>query len=522
MNDAKIDVQASSNTQIQEPDLAKTNVPTSSTNIQVQEPERKQPQQPARNLLEQEVKKPLPPRQTKISRKRKKPLWPMITLTMLIVSGVTGWKIYQGSRRSPIEVEETTSVQARLPVRVTRAQQGTAQAWVFDEGTSLPVQLRVLNFYADGDITHVAKINGVPLREGDFVSRGQLLAKVDSRRQNSSLVTSEADIRVAINQRDQAQASVLRAKAELAKAQSDLTLAQTEYQRYQSLFEQGAISASSRDVYSNRIDQAQAAFSIAEQTIDSAQDNVRVAESSIEAAQARRTQTVVDLEDTELISPIDGVVAYINIQEGEYWSSRYLDTSSAQNLIETAPMVVVDPSTYEVEVELQADDANTVRSGQRAYVVLEEAVSTAQASGASQQDLLDIAKQQGSEGRVFAVSPSQTPGSRGTKISIRDFQQIRNLKVGARAYVWIETEVKQDATILPLGSVLARGQDFFAFVVSETDGTVEQRRVTPGVESLAGIEILAGVEPGELVVTAGQNRLVDGTPVEMINQEDVQ
>ena len=388
---------------------------------------------------------------------------------------------------------------------------------------ALPIfQLRVLNFYADGDITYVAKNNGVALKEGDFVSRGQLLATVDDRRQTSSMVTSDADIQVAINERDQSQASVLQAKAELAKAESDLALAQTEYQRYQSLFEQGAVSASSRDVYQNRVDQAQAAFKIAQQTITSAEDNVRVADSSIQSAQARRTRIAVDLEDTQLASPIDGVIAYINIQEGEYWSSQYLNVNTSQDLIETAPIVVVDPSTYEVELEIQADDANAVRSGQRAYVVLEEAVSAAQASGASQQNLLEIAKQQGSEGRVFAISPSQTPGSRGTKIVIRDFQQVRNLKVGARAYVWIETEAKQNATVLPLGSVLARGQDFFAFVVNQTDGTVQQRQVTPGVEGLAGIEILAGVEPGELVVVDGQNRLVDGTPVEIINQEDVQ
>ncbi|MEM9482907.1 MAG: HlyD family efflux transporter periplasmic adaptor subunit [Cyanobacteria bacterium P01_F01_bin.116] len=451
----------------------------------------------------------------------KKPLWPVITLAMLVLAGFTGWKVSQGLQQSsPTEIAEPSP--ARLPVRVTPAQQGLAQAWVFDEGISLPVQLRVLNFYADGDITYVAKNNGVALKEGDGVARGQLLATVDDRRQTSSMVTSNADIQVAVNQRDQSQASVLQAKAELAKAESDLALAQTEYQRYQSLFEQGAVSASSRDVYRNRVDQAQAAFKIAQQTITSAQDNVRVAESSIQSAQARRTRTAVDLEDTQLVSPIDGVIAYINIQEGEYWTSQYLNTSTSQELIETAPIVVVDPSTYEVELEIQADDANAVRSGQRAYVVLEEAVSTAQASGASQQNLLEIAKQRGSEGRVFAISPSQTPGSRGTKIIIRDFQQVRNLKVGARAYVWIETESKQDATILPLGSVLARGQDFFAFVVNPTDGTVQQRRVTTGVEGLAGIEILAGVEPGELVVTDGQNRLVDGTPVEIINQEDVQ
>ena len=451
----------------------------------------------------------------------KKPLWPVMTLAMLVLAGFTSWKIYHGLQQ-PSSPETVETRPTRLPVRVTYAKKSLAQAWVFDEGISLPVQLRVLNFYADGDITYVAKNNGVALKEGDFVSRGQLLATVDDRRQTSSMVTSEADIQVAINERDQSQASVLQAKAELAKAESDLALAQTEYRRYQSLFEQGAVSASSRDVYRNRVDQAQAAFKIAQQTITSAEDNVRVAESSIQSAQARRTSTAVDLEDTQLMSPIDGVIAYINIREGEYWSSQYLSTNTPQDLIETAPIVVVDPSTYEVELEIQADDANAVRSGQRAYVVLEEALSAAQASGTNQQNLLEIAKQRGSEGRVFAISPSQTPGSRGTKIVIRDFQQVRNLKVGARAYVWIETEAKQDATVLPLGSVLARGQDFFAFVVNQADGTVQQRQVTPGIEGLAGIEILAGVEPGELVVTDGQNRLVDGTPVEIINQEDVQ
>ncbi|MEO1124416.1 MAG: biotin/lipoyl-binding protein [Cyanobacteria bacterium J06639_16] len=73
------------------------------------------------------------------------------------------------------------------------------------------MQLRVLNFYANGDITYVAKINGVGLREGDFVSKGQLLATIDDRRQTSSIETAEADIQVAINQREQSEASLLQA-----------------------------------------------------------------------------------------------------------------------------------------------------------------------------------------------------------------------------------------------------------------------------------------------------------------------
>lgn len=457
------------------------------------------------------------------SSKPQRSMWPAIALTMLVVAGVAGWRIYKGIQTStPVETAETVSDQARLPVRIARAQTGLAQNWVFDEGSSLPVQLRVLNFYADGDITYVARINDVELKEGDRVSQGQLLATIDDRRQTSSIATADADIRVAVNQRNQAEASLLQARANVTKAESDLALAETELRRYQSLYEQGAVSESDRDVYRNRIDQAAAAFEIARQSLRSAEDDVRVAESSIQAAQARRTQVAVDLDDTQLVSPIDGIIAYINIREGEYWNSQYLNTSGPQELIETSSIVVVDPSTYEVELEIQANDANAVRLGQQAYVVLEEAVSAAQANGATQQDLLEIAQQEGSRGRVFAISPSQTPGGRGTKVTIRDFQQVLNLKVGARVYVWIETVAHPDATLLPLGSVLARGQDFFAFVVNEEDGTVQQRRVTRGVESASGVEILSGVEPGEMVVIEGQNRLVDGTPVEIINREQVQ
>ncbi|MEO1144448.1 MAG: multidrug transporter [Cyanobacteria bacterium J06638_22] len=464
-----------------------------------------------------------PPTKLPQSSTPQRSMWPAIALSMLVVVGFVGWRVYRGIQTStPVETTEVNNNQGQLPVRVARAQTGLAQSWVFDEGTSLPVELRVLNFYADGDITQVAQINGVQLREGDRVRQGQLLATVDDRRQSSSIDTADADIQVALNQRNQSEAALLQARADVAKAESDLALAETEFRRYQSLFEQGAVSESDRDVYRNRVDQAAAAYEIAQQAFRSTGDDVRVAESSIEVAQARRSQVVVDLEDTQLVSPIDGVIAYINIRQGEYWSSRYLDTSSPQSVIETAPIVVVDPSTYEVEMEIQANDADALRLGQRAYVVLEEAVSGAQANGATEQDLLEIARREGSEGRVFAVSPSQTPGGRGTRVTIRDLQQTSNLKVGARVYVWIETVANPDATLLPLGSVLARGQDFFAFVVNEADGTVEQRRVTRGVESSSGVEILSGVEPGEMVVIEGQNRLVDGTPVDIINREQVQ
>lgn len=453
-------------------------------------------------------------------RKPQKPLWPAAALAMFLVATFVGWRIYTRLTVLPdLDTIEASTTQTRLPVRVIEAPTGSVQAWVFDEGSVWPVQRRLLNFQANGDVTYVTKVNGVELREGDVVSQGQLLATIDNRRQMSSIETADTDIAVSINQRNQSEAALLQAQANLEKADSDLALAQTELQRYQTLFEQGAVSESDRDVYQNQVAQAEAALKTAQQDVRSAEDSIRSAEATILASRARRNETAVDLEDTQLVSPIDGVVAYINIREGEYWNTQYFDRSSAQSAIETAPIVVIAPQSFEVELEIQANAANTVRPGQTAYVVLEEAISAAQAAGATQQDLLGIARQQGSEGMVFAVSPSQTPGGRGTEVTIRDFQQVHNLKVGGQAYVWIETAAQNDVVVLPLGALVAREQQFYAFVVNEADGTVERRPVTRGIEGLSGVEILSGVEPGELVVVEGQNRLVEGTPVEIVNRE---
>ncbi|MBE9067974.1 biotin/lipoyl-binding protein [Leptolyngbya cf. ectocarpi LEGE 11479] len=450
-----------------------------------------------------------------------KPLWPAVALAMLVVAGLVGVRVYRTLTSAPSseETEQSALDQARLPVRVITAERRTVQGWVFDEGSVWPVQRRLLNFQASGDITYVAKINGVELREGDAVSRGQLLATIDARRQQSSIDTAEADIQVSKTQLNQSKAGLLQSQASLERAESDLALAQTELQRYENLFKEGAVSESDRDAYINRVDQAAAALKTAQQDIRSAEETIISSEASLKASQARLNESAVNLEDTQLVSPLDGVVAYINIREGEYWSTQYLNTSSPQDVIESAPIVVVDPQSFEVELELQAEDAAEIQPGQRAHVVLEEEISSAQATGTTSQGLLDIAKQRGSGGRVFAVSPSQTPGSRGTEITIRGLEQVRNLKVGGRVYVWIEVASRSDAVVLPLGSLLSRNQQSYAFVINEVDGTVQQRQVTLGIEGLSGVEILSGVEPGEQVVVEGQNRLVDGTPVEVVNRE---
>ena len=447
-----------------------------------------------------------------------KAIWPIVILVMMAALGTVGWKAYQSLRPESV-VDQEESSPTRLPVRVTEATVGLAQQWVFDEGVVTAVRRRVLKFETNGTIEFIAKVDGRDLRAGDTVSQGELLATIDDRTEIVSIETAEADLEVSIRQQDQAQASLLQAKADFDKAQSDLNFAKAELVRYQQLFEQGAVSQSDRDVYVNSEEQAAAELRVAEQGIRSAEDDVRSAEATIEASQARLRETEVELEDTQLVSPIDGIVAYINIREGEYWDAQRISTGTdLDTLAETAPIVVIEPQFLEVELELQADEAQAIRSGQPAQVVLAQDVSAAEAAGATNDTLLDMATQQGSSGKVFGVSPTQTPGGRGVEVSIRNFSLVRNLQVGGRVYAWIEAAVNPTALMLPLGSLVAMDQKFYAFVVDEASGTVERREVQRGIEGLNGIEILSGIEPGELVVTEGINRLVDGTLVEIISE----
>ncbi|MEB3232004.1 MAG: multidrug transporter [Leptolyngbyaceae bacterium] len=441
---------------------------------------------------------------------------------MFVVLIPVGFRAYSSLSANPTESESDLDAmvepQPRLPVRVVRAEQGLVQKWVFDNGIVWPVKRQILAFQAEGDILSIARVNGRPLRVGDFVTQGQVLATLDSRRQQSAMETADADLDVAVQERNQAQANVVQAETSLDQAQSDLELANRELTRYKELFDQGVISESDLDVYLYQVEQKKAGLEKAEQDVRSAEDGVRSAEAKIRAAQARRKEVNVDMEDTKLIAPIDGVVAYINIQEGEYWTAQRLSATTEEVLLESAPIILVNPQDIEVEIEIQADVAKTIRAGQVAHVVLEEDVSAAQSAGVGNQGLLDIAQAQGSRGTVFSVSPTQTPGSRGTQVNIRNFQLTQRLRLGGRAYVWIEVAANPNAVLVPLQALLPQDQNVYTFVVNEADGTVEKRLVQPGIDGLSRIEIVRGVEPGEFVVTEGVNRLVDGTPVEIVEQ----
>jgi multidrug efflux pump subunit AcrA (membrane-fusion protein) len=117
---------------------------------------------------------------------------------------------------------------------------------------------------------------------------------------------------------------------------------------------------------------------------------------------------------------------------------------------------------------------------------------------------------------VEEISPVLDPGSRTLRIRLR-FTGRRDgrIKAGMFATVSLVTGSRAGVPVIPRFAVINTYGSWIVFVVNE-EGVAERRVIRPGIENEEYVEILEGLEEGELVVTAGQNFLSDRDPVRII------
>ncbi|MBP2651417.1 MAG: emrA 2 [Firmicutes bacterium] len=197
-----------------------------------------------------------------------------------------------------------------------------------------------------GTIVNVSpKISGriaeVLVKDGDTVKAGQLLAKLDSGDAAVQRKQAEAALEVAKAKYDavlagpraqeigQARAGVDQSQATADQARASLNNAEKTYQRVSKLYEDGVISATQKD-------NAEAAFLMAKQgwkaaceatssadekldlvVAGSREEEVRAAQAQVKQAEATLEAANLNNEYTDIISPVDGVIALKNINAGE-------------------------------------------------------------------------------------------------------------------------------------------------------------------------------------------------------------
>ena len=114
------------------------------------------------------------------------------------------------------------------------------------------------------------------------------------------------------------------------------------------------------------------------------------------------------------------------------------------------------------------------------------------------------------EGRVMSVDSRVDPVSRSVTVRAGIPNQDGQLKPGMFMAVQLSRE-PTPALVVPESALVPERGNVYVFVAA--DGVATRRQVTPGRREPGRVELLAGVEAGERVVTEGTQKIRDGSPV---------
>ena len=246
-------------------------------------------------------------------------------------------------------------------------------------------------------------------------------------------------------------------RAELLQAQANLELNKSKYERSLDLQKKGFISSQARE---------------------EAENNYRVAQASVELANAR-------LSKLELRAPFSGIVGLRSVSVGDY-------VKDGQDMVN---LEGVDP--LKVDFRVPESYLKEVRTGQ------------------SLQISLDAYPSRVFDGRIFAINPLIDQSGRAIVIRALVKNAEASLRPGMFARVRLLLNANTDSMVIPEQALVPVGDDHFVFKV--VDGRAQRVKVDIGQRREGRVEVLKGLDAGEIVVTAGQLKIRDGTVVKAVD-----
>lgn len=213
--------------------------------------------------------------------------------------------------------------------------------------------------------------------------------------------------------------------------------------------------------------------------VDEARTALALALSRLQAAEADFGVAERALRDATVRAPFAGMVSERFVGRGEY-------VSQGQALFH---LVALDPIT--VEFRLSEVDSGRVRMGQEVEV------------------RVDSHPDQVFQARVSVVSPTIDTRTRTLRVKARLDNAESRLRPGLFARVDLGVATRPNVRLIPEEAILRRADGAVVFRLA-SGSRVERLLVETGVHRDGVVEVVRGLEPGDLVVSRGHATLVDG------------
>lgn len=319
-------------------------------------------------------------------------------------------------------------------------------------GTVYPIYKYIISPKVSGRVIKITK------RIGDWVNKGEMIARLDDAEYQQAVLESQANLRIA--------------KASLTESESQFELAKQELERVRSLEEKGIASSSELDTSSTSFD---------------------AQKSRLELARAQVEQREAALKSAEI--RLDYTILYAT--EPGFIGERYVDEGTL--LSPNSPLVsIIGIDSVIVQVTIIEKDYGRIKVGQTAEISV------------------DAFPENTFTGKVARIAPLLEEASRVAKMEVEVENKDRLLKPGMFAIARVALQDKQTAQVIPIQALVKKdGHDGIFVVEKDVASGMDIARFYPvqtGISTETEIEVVSPEIKGPVVIL-GQHLLQDGVGV---------
>lgn len=333
-------------------------------------------------------------------------------------------------------------------VSVIAARNQVLQQSVSVVGTVVARETTLVNTDLSG-----ARIVSIAAEEGDLVSRGQLLATLDTSRIDVELQQNDAQAASVAAQLGQASSALDNAQISKEEAEADLT-------RAQKLVPKGLMSQEA-------LEQRQKTLARAEVSVRASRQAVQSAEAAVKTVAAARKDIELRLSYTRIVAPVAGRIINRSAKVGATASS------SGQQLF-----IIANDDQFELEAEIPQAQFDAVPVGAVAHVFLGD----------------------GGDGLTSSVRFVAPALADRTRLGRARITLPRGLMAPIGAFASARIEIGSSKGIfLPASAIANSGEEPSIKILR--DNRIERKPVLLGFRQAGFVQIRSGVDEGDLVVT---------------------
>lgn len=328
------------------------------------------------------------------------------------------------------------------------------------------------------------RILNILATSGDKVVKGAPLIALDPRKQEATTANTEAAIESALADKAGAEANLKMMKANRLSKVANVKFAQAQFERYQGLNKEGAVSAENVDDRRNRL-------SVAEAEVEAIDAQIKAQEALVSRSSKTVAQATAAMQEQQeqknyftVCAPFNGVVGDIPVRVGDYVDPNTVLTT------------VDEDFPLELYIAVPTTQSKNLRIGQAAQII---------------DDTGAVADQ----GKIFFVSPQVDQRDQSVlakAVFDNKTHKFRSGQIVNARVVWD----KVNAITVPVAAVSRMsGQDFVFVAEDDAKGSVHAKQKAVKLGEIQGNEyrVLSGVQSGERVITSGIQNLADGVPV---------